>query len=774
LKRTLGYLSVLLFVPTLFADISVTDKQSALRTVGHVHAQAIHITPAQKQALRDANQAKRDAKRAKRKQGTSSGVSALEYHAKATGSRQLIDSSGLQYFINTDITFSTSSSASGAASEASYTGPVVASTSGGGTTTSTLSDMFDGYEGLCVSLGGSTGPCQTGNAAYIMYNQNGPAAFDTTVPATPECTNRQLVLPAKTMGALSIGRKIYVPTNDQFIRWIESVTNTSGAPVTFTLVTSNNLGSDANTRIVSSSSGDNVAQTSDTWVSTFQAFSGNTSSDPRIGHVLQGAGAPTPVSSINFADGDDNPYWAYSITLAPGQTKSIMHFATGQGTKALANAKAAALAGLSATSTQCMSNTELTQVANFAVSTDLSIVKTASVLTNVNAGQAYSYTLAVTNNGPTTASSVSVSDPLPAGVSFVSASGTGWTCGQLAGTVTCTLPTLAVGAANPITINVTAPNNTAVLTNTATISAATTDPTPGNNSSTNVLTVVPQADLSITKNASSPTVDLGAAYSYTLQVSNAGPSTASAVSVSDTLPAGVSFVSASGTGWTCGQSLGVVTCTNPSLAVGAANPITINVTAPPSTTGTKNNTAGVSAGSVDPNPANNTSGVSAVNVVPNAHLTVTHTTGAAVAYGGQPVTYTSLVSNSGPTGATNVAVANTLPAGSSFVSAAGTGWTCANVAGVVTCTMPFLPVGAASPISLVINAPATVVTTTLSNTAGVTGTGIPVSPAPPGSSSTAAIPLQPASAIPLFDPKHLVLMAIALATAAIIVMKRNG
>src|SRR6202040_1416512 len=51
----------------------------------------------------------------------------------ATGSQSLIDSQGLKYFINTNITFSTSSSASGAASEASYTHAVAASTSGGGT-----------------------------------------------------------------------------------------------------------------------------------------------------------------------------------------------------------------------------------------------------------------------------------------------------------------------------------------------------------------------------------------------------------------------------------------------------------------------------------------------------------------------------------------------------------------------------------------------------------------------------------------------------------------
>jgi len=52
-----------------------------------------------------------------------------------------------------------------------------------------------------------------------------------------------------------------VPINDRFIRWINSFTNTTGAPITFTMITSNNLGSDSNTIITGSSSGDNVAQT---------------------------------------------------------------------------------------------------------------------------------------------------------------------------------------------------------------------------------------------------------------------------------------------------------------------------------------------------------------------------------------------------------------------------------------------------------------------------------------------------------------------------------
>jgi uncharacterized repeat protein (TIGR01451 family) len=635
---------VLLSASFLRADISVTDHASATKLFGtanlsaltpeqraaiiaanqakrdakhkkqhptpSLRAETTKLSPEARAAIRAANQAKRDAKHKKQHPtGSTAGLShPLHPALNATGSISLIDAAGLKYFINTDITFSTSSSASGAASEASYTGPIVASTSAGGTTTSTLNDSFDGYNTICVSLTGATGPCRTGDANYTFYNQNGPAAFDATVPATPECTNRQVTFPDKTIGGLTVSRKVYVPTNDQYIRWMDIFTNPTAAPITFNMITGNNLGSDSNTRIVSSSSGDNVATVGDNWVSTFQNFSGNTSSDPRLGHVLQGTGAPTPLSIINFADGDDNPFWGYTITLAPGQSKIILNFATGQGTKAAANAQAQALSLLPATSKQCMSNTELTEVTNFAASADLAIVKTSTPAGTVNGGSAFSYTLAVTNNGPAPADAVTVSDTLPAGVSFVSASGTGWSCSQAAGVVTCTIATLPVGAANPITINATAPPTVATLVNTATVSSTTADPTPANNTSTNTLNVVASADLSISKTTSTATAFGGNPISYTIAVTNNGPTPATSVSVTDTLQAGATFISATGTGWTCNAVANVVTCTTPTLNVGAAPPITLTINAPTTNSPTTLvNTATVSSATPDPVPGNNSS-----------------------------------------------------------------------------------------------------------------------------------------------------------------------
>src|SRR3989441_1136658 len=116
--------------------------------------------------------------------------------------------------------------------------------------------------------------------------------------------------------------------------------------------------------------------------------------------------------------------------------------------------------------------------------------------------------------------------------------------------------------------------------------------------------VIAQADLSITKTDNPDPVNAGATLTYTVTVTNGGPSTAANVQVTDNLPAGVTLQSASGTGWTCMQAGGVVTCTRGSVVPGGAPPIAITVT--PALCGTITNRATVSSTTIDPSAANNT------------------------------------------------------------------------------------------------------------------------------------------------------------------------
>lgn len=296
---------------------------------------------------------------------------------RATGSQALIDNSGVKYFINTNITFSTSSSASAAMSEASYTHAVAASTLNNGTVSSTLNDAYDGYNTMCLSLNNTVATCETGNANFVIYNR-------LLAAATTEClgaasgVNRQVVFPVQTSGSIQMQRKVFVPDNDAFARWLNYFTNTGGSPVTVTMVIANNLGSDSNTIITGSSNGNNTAETSDTWVTTFQNYSGTTSSDPRLGHVLQGPGATIPLAGINFADGDDNPFWGYTFTLNPGETKIIMNFAVVQPSKAASATKSAQLTTLPPSALQCMSTPEQREVGNFVAGQSVIEVPTVS------------------------------------------------------------------------------------------------------------------------------------------------------------------------------------------------------------------------------------------------------------------------------------------------------------------------------------------------------------------------------------------------------------
>ncbi len=410
---------------------------------------------------------------------------------KSLGSVGLSDASSLRWFLNTNTT-STASNASGAVFDAFYATSnqtfsgtanvaVAATTSGGDVFFMPLSDAFDGYNGLCIG-GICIGGGGRGQVGGIPYTDNGPP--------TTECGGRQYVFNPQTVGNLTVSRKFFVPTNDTFARWLDVVTNNSGSPQNVLLSTTNNLGSDTiasnglGTRIDTTSSGDTTMDVTDTWVTTYQGFNNQgQSTDPRLGHVLQGPDAAVGLTAVSFADDDETPSWQYSFSLGAGQTAIIMNFATGQPSRPAAQAKSAELAGLSANSLQCLTPQEMAQVVNFAIPADLSLAKTADSPT-VTQGDPIDYTLTVTNNGPSQALNVTVTDTLPAGVTFVSASGTGWSCNQAAGTVTCTRPTLDPGPAPPITIRVTATVNPSTLVNSATVSGSTTDPTGGNNAST--------------------------------------------------------------------------------------------------------------------------------------------------------------------------------------------------------------------------------------------------------------------------------------------------
>jgi uncharacterized repeat protein (TIGR01451 family) len=338
-------------------------------------------------------------------------------------------------------------------------------------------------------------------------------------------------------------------------------------------------------------------------------------------------------------------------------------------------------------------NNTLSQITTIDNGADLALSLTPNVAT-VPASGSVTYTAAIVNNGPNVADAVAVAVTLSPNITYQSASGSGWNCAAAGHVVTCTHPGAPLGALSDITItgSVTgAITGTITSTGVVTIGSAATDFNPVNNASTANVTVTTGTDLGISKTASSLLPAGGAPMTFTLAARNLGPFSADNVSVTDTLPAGFTAISAAGTGWTCGVSGQVVTCTRLTYAVGAANDITVTATPPVvlSPTSLTNNTA-VSSSTPDGVSANNSASVT-INVLPDGvDLSISKTkTPNPVAQGGS-IASALRVTNNGPRAARSgeVSISETLPVGEVYVGiTSGANWTCgAQVGQIVTCT----------------------------------------------------------------------------------------
>jgi uncharacterized repeat protein (TIGR01451 family)/fimbrial isopeptide formation D2 family protein len=332
----------------------------------------------------------------------------------------------------------------------------------------------------------------------------------------------------------------------------------------------------------------------------------------------------------------------------------------------------------------------------------LTLVKSAETPV-VSAGDPATFRLRVGNDGPSdAAASVTITDTLPAGLTYTSSSTVGgpsvWSCAADGQDVSCELQdadgdavTLPAGTTAPDLLIVAAVGSAveaSTLTNSA-IAESPSDATPPTDDAD--VEIETFADLGIEKkNVGTPTA--GEDYAWTVTVTNYGPSDSVAspeqpIVITDTLPAGVTFVSATPGSAGCSADGQVVTCDITStLASGDAVTITLDVAVDAAVTGVITNTAAVTPGAT-PEPDGavhpNESTVTTPTVIELADLTIAKSiaTDAAHIIAGGQVQWTVAVGNLGPSNsdasaAQPIRVTDTLPAGVSFVSASGEGWTC--------------------------------------------------------------------------------------------------
>jgi uncharacterized repeat protein (TIGR01451 family) len=441
----------------------------------------------------------------------------------------------------------------------------------------------------------------------------------------------------------------------------------SGANITYTLTLTNSGPNDAQNVVLTDPVPANT---------TFVSFT-------------QGATGPAFVCTTPAAGGTGNVSCSLATMMVGASRSFTLVLKTSDG---MINGTVVTNTATATTTTFDPDGATATAITTISSGADLALTKTDAPDPVVEGGN-ITYSLNLSNAGPNPAATVSVTDPLPPGVTFLSATQpAGWIVTAPAvgsgGVVTFNAPSFASGGSASFTIVVKTDASGVPISNTATAASTTSDPNRANNSATATTTVMASADLAITKSQAIGTL------SYTINVTNNGPSAAGGVVVTDVLPAGTFAVSASQSSGPAfvisAPPAGPVTFSIGSLANGASASFSLTLSRsgqPKAFDGSPiTNTATVSSGTPDPVPGNNSATTGPV-VASSADLSVSATVvgvGSTTANGPKGsqgtagvipagnIVYSITVSNLGPVAASSVTLSDVLPANTTFVAASQT------------------------------------------------------------------------------------------------------
>lgn len=353
------------------------------------------------------------------------------------------------------------------------------------------------------------------------------------------------------------------------------------------------------------------------------------------------------------------------------------------------------------------------------------------------AGEVLTYTLEILNDGPNTSNSVTLTDALAnlinnsvgaTGAGYIGHSisagvATGASCSTVANgatrrDLTCTfasIPLCTAGANCPvITVEVRPGGNGGNRSNTASVvSTVTADPDTANNSATVNSTITPRVDVTVGKTATPPSVAAGQNLTYVVTATNLanGQSQAANVTITDTLPHDVTFISAIPSAGNCatvpaansttGPGSDQLVCNLGTINNGAQRTVTVVVRPNTATRGgTLINSVTVATTTDEPNLANNSASVNTPVLNPSLDLLVNKTDSVDPVAAGDNTVYTVTVTNQGPSAAENVVITDVLPTRLSYQShTVPAGGACPTVpavdstGGTLVCTVPVVPAG---------------------------------------------------------------------------------
>lgn len=321
-------------------------------------------------------------------------------------------------------------------------------------------------------------------------------------------------------------------------------------------------------------------------------------------------------------------------------------------------------------------NNQATERTPIDTAADLAVLKQVQPA-RVHPGETLTYTLQVTNAGPSAAQDVVLQDPLPAAILSPVFSADGGATWQ-PWSSTYVLRTLLPGTTATLLLQGQVdPSTTASsLENTALVTSSTPDPNPDNNEDTVEVPLLPSADLSVRKENTGGSAVPGTPFLYTITLQNAGPSDAQDVLLTDAVPAELwapEFSTDSGATWTPWHSpylLGT-------LAAGASRSLLLRGTIDPAATLPLLNTAVAASSTPDPDLTNNTA-QREDPLQPAADLAITKVDDTDTAAPGGLLTYTLTIANLGPATAQDVLLTDQTPGSLSRVEVSldnGRTWT---------------------------------------------------------------------------------------------------